>query len=141
MSCTKWSLGCIANKEVVSTESIVSRKVILIWATQGSITQITSVVLTRTFQTDWLKITFLGEAETLVKLSIKSQFGDLGLAQVTPFGDCCFFFFNMGQRNPESVVRKEDKPQPGEHWESGCHGNHLYRAGDVGSSPTDRRMM
>lgn len=27
---------------------------------------------------DWLKIPFLGEAETAINLGIKSQFGDLG---------------------------------------------------------------
>lgn len=33
---------------------------------------------------DWLgKVTFLGEAETAVRLGIKTSFGDVGLAQAT----------------------------------------------------------
>ena len=52
MSGTKWSLGSIGDKEVQSTEWIDSRKVTLLRVTQGSVRQITSLVLTRTFQTD-----------------------------------------------------------------------------------------
>lgn len=40
-------------------------------------------------------ITFLGEAETAVRLGIKSQFGAVGLAQVTPFGASCLFFLTI----------------------------------------------
>lgn len=37
---------------------------------------------------DWpLKITSLGKVGTANRLGIKSQFGDVGLTQVTPFGD------------------------------------------------------
>ena len=43
------------------------------------------VLLTRQFQTDWLKVTFLQEVETAVRLGIKSWFGDVGLAQGTPY--------------------------------------------------------
>ena len=50
-----------------------------------SIRQITSLVLTRYFQIDWLKITLPGEAEIAIWLCIKSWFTDGGLAQVTPF--------------------------------------------------------
>lgn len=38
----------------------------------------------------------LREAETAVKLDIKSGFGDVALAQVTPSWACCFFF-NIGR--------------------------------------------
>ena len=32
------------------------------------------------FYTDWLKVTFQGEAETSVRLGIKSWFADVGLS-------------------------------------------------------------
>ena len=42
---------------------------------------------------DWLvKIMILGEKETEFMLGIKSQFGDMSLAQVTPFQAYCLFF-------------------------------------------------
>lgn len=37
-----------------------------------SIRRITSLMLTRKFQGDWFKITFLGEAETIINLGNKS---------------------------------------------------------------------
>ena len=43
-------------------------------------------MLTRSFQTDWFKIPLLGEFETVIKLGINSQFGDVGL------GKCDFIF-------------------------------------------------
>lgn len=51
------------------------------------IRQITSLELTRKFQTDSFKLPFLGEAETTVGLGIKSWWT---LAQVNPFW--VFFF-------------------------------------------------
>ena len=39
---------------------------------RGSYEQMTSPVLTRKFQTDWLKIPLLGEAETVIRLGIKA---------------------------------------------------------------------
>ena len=52
----------------------------------------TSLEPTRKFQTDLVKITLLPEAETAIRLGIKSQFGDIDLAQVTPFRTCCLLF-------------------------------------------------
>ena len=46
-----------------------------------SIRQINSLLL----QVDWFKIPLLEEVETVINFGIVSQFGDLGLAQVTPF--------------------------------------------------------
>ena len=43
-----------------------------------SIRQISLLVLTRKFQTDWLKVTFLGEVETAIRLGIQSSFADVG---------------------------------------------------------------
>lgn len=40
------------------------------------------------FQTDWVKILFLGEAKIAIRLGIKSWWG---LAKVTPFWAYCFF--------------------------------------------------
>lgn len=37
-------------------------------------------MLTRQFQIDWLKVTFLGEAETAVRLGIRYWFADVGLS-------------------------------------------------------------
>ena len=39
--------------------------------------QISSLVFLRKFQTDWFKISFLGEAETAIKLVIKFWFSDM----------------------------------------------------------------
>ena len=47
---------------------------------QGSIRWVTSQVLARKFQTGLVKITFLGEAETAVRLGIRSWFADMGLS-------------------------------------------------------------
>ena len=58
---------------------------------KGLIRQIPSLVLTREFQISW-KILLLGEVETIIKIGIKSWFGDSGLAQVTPFWACSLFF-------------------------------------------------
>ena len=44
---------------------------------------------------DWpVKLPFLGEVETAFRLGIKSQFSDVGSAQVTPFEACCLIFNN-----------------------------------------------
>ena len=61
---------------------------------QGSIRQVTWLVLTLVVP-DWVaKVLVWGEVETVIKLDTKSQFGYVGLAQVTPFGACCLFFNN-----------------------------------------------
>lgn len=41
---------------------------------------LTNCLLTGQLLIDWFKIPFLGEAKTVMKLSIKSQFGDMGLS-------------------------------------------------------------
>lgn len=42
------------------------------WGRQKSVWQTTSLMLAGKFQTDWLKVTFLGWAETAISLGIKS---------------------------------------------------------------------
>lgn len=54
---------------------------------QGSVKQITSLVLTRYC----FNFPFLGQAETVVKLGIKSHFGDVGLSLSDSI---LHFFFN-----------------------------------------------
>ena len=58
---------------------------------KGSTCQITSLVLTRKSQTG-IEMTFLGDIETAIRLGIKFRLGNVGLAQVIPFGACCLFF-------------------------------------------------
>ena len=41
-----------------------------------------------------VKILFLGEVETVVKLGIKSWFDYVGLPQIVTFWVCCLFFKN-----------------------------------------------
>lgn len=41
-----------------------------------------------------IKIKFLGETETAIRLGIKYWFGDVDLAQRTPFGASCLFSTN-----------------------------------------------
>lgn len=54
--------------------------------------QVTSFVPTRKFQTDQLRLLLLGKVGTAIDLGIiKPCFGDVGLAQVTPFWAYCFF--------------------------------------------------
>lgn len=45
----------------------------------GVIRQITSLVLIKKFLIDWFKISYLGEADTVIKLGTKSRFDDMGL--------------------------------------------------------------
>ena len=67
-------------------------EVTYIWGTGGRY-QVDSLTSAHQNIPDWLfKIKFLGEAESAVRLGIKSQFGDVGLAQMTPFGACYRFF-------------------------------------------------
>lgn len=48
---------------------------------------------------DWpVKTTFLEKVESKIKLGIKLWFGDMGLAQVTPFGSYYFFFNTLKHR-------------------------------------------
>lgn len=62
-------------------------------ALQDFVMQITSLVLTRKFQTDWFKIPLPGEAETAISLIIKFWFGDMTWQKWLHF---FFFFFNSG---------------------------------------------
>lgn len=50
--------------------------------------QITSLMLTGKFHTDWFKIPLLGEAETAIRFCGNSW---LCLPQIIPFWACCFF--------------------------------------------------
>ena len=45
-----------------------------------SVRWIVSLVLIRKFRIDWLKVTFLGEAETATSLGSKSWFADVGFS-------------------------------------------------------------
>lgn len=53
----------------------------------GSSRQISSPVLTTTFQTNWFKMPLLGEVESVMKLSVLSWWC---LARGIPFWACCF---------------------------------------------------
>lgn len=44
----------------------------------GSIRQIDSLVLTKRFETDWLKAIFLGKDESAIRLGSKSWLADVG---------------------------------------------------------------
>lgn len=105
---TKWkaSIGRRGwEKEVTSKEWIVSGKVIFLWWMAG-VCQLDYLTSADQVSPDWLvKITFLAEAETTVRLGIKSQFCDVGLAEVTPFGAYFFFFLTEGKTNLNSNSR------------------------------------
>lgn len=47
---------------------------------KGSVRRITSLLLAKELQTNWFKITFLGEVETVTSLCIKSWFSDMVLS-------------------------------------------------------------
>ena len=98
-------------KEVSSKEWNVSGKVTFLWGRKGSLELKTSLVRSRQFQMDWLKITSLGEAETAIRSGIKSWFADVDLAQVTPFGVCCLFF-NMRKDFPGHKVDSKHLATP-----------------------------
>ena len=61
----------------------------------GSVMQITSLVLIRKFQTDWLKILLLGEAATPVRLGIMFWFVAVGLSTSDSILDLFLFLFNI----------------------------------------------
>ena len=63
-----------------------------------SVRWIASLPLTRTFQTNRLRV-HSQERLQLLRVGIKSQFGDMGLAQGIPFGACCLFF-NTREHSP-----------------------------------------
>ena len=58
---------------------------------RGSISQITSLVLTKELQTDWLRLHSWKKLK--LQLGIESQYGNVGLAQVTPICVCFLSFF------------------------------------------------
>lgn len=68
------------DKGISSEEWIVSGKVTSYGGREGSVMQITSLVLTRQFQVHWVTVAFLGEAESTVMLGIKSWFAHMGLS-------------------------------------------------------------
>lgn len=53
--------------------------------------QIISLVLTRSFHVDRLKVTPLQEVETAIRLVIKSWLFDVGLSTNDSIWACCFF--------------------------------------------------
>ena len=53
---------------------------IFLWGIKGVYQAGTSLVLTKKFQIVRLKVTFLGEVETAVRLGVKSWFADVGLS-------------------------------------------------------------
>ena len=44
--------------------------------------------------TGWLKATFLGEAETAIRLSVKSSFAEMGLSTNDSLSGACYLLFN-----------------------------------------------
>ena len=57
-------------------------------------------MLARKFQTNWLKVTVLGKAETAIRLDIKSWFVDVGLST----GDFILGLF-LFQRNLKLIFK------------------------------------
>lgn len=83
------------DKEVTSQPWIVSGKVTFLLGKEG-VYQDDNLAGVDQVIPDWLiKITFLGQTESAIRLGIKSQFDDVGLAQVTPYG-ACFLFLTKG---------------------------------------------
>ena len=58
----------------------------------GSISQITPLMLTRSSHIDWLKVIFLVEAKTAVRLGSTSWFADVGLDKSDSIGGLLYFF-------------------------------------------------
>lgn len=72
-----------------SKEWIISGKITFLGGQERSVGQNNSLEQTSQFQIHWLKVIFLGEAETTIRLSIiKYWFAGKGLSQVTPLGAC-----------------------------------------------------
>lgn len=64
-------------KEDVSSEGwIISGKFIYLWKTEGVCQTDCLTSIDQLMQINWLKITFLGEAKTAVRLGMKSWFAD-----------------------------------------------------------------
>lgn len=73
---------------------VICGKIILTGGTTG-VYQADYFISTDQLTPDWpVKILFLGEVETLVKLGIKSWFDCVGLPQIVTFWVCCLFFKN-----------------------------------------------
>lgn len=75
---------------------------------QGSIRQMTSLVLTGLFQIDWLNVTFLGEAETAVRLGTESWFAHVGLCTCNSIWGLLLLCFNTGLPRRGRLMRKEN---------------------------------
>lgn len=63
----------------------------------------TSQVPTRQFQIDWFKIPFLGEAESVIKLGIKSRFSDVWLCRRDSVWDLLSLFKHLIKRPTRRV--------------------------------------
>ena len=60
----------------------------------ASVRWIVFLLLTRKFQIDWFKITFLGEIDTAVRLGIKSWLADMRLSTSDSILGLLSLFFN-----------------------------------------------
>lgn len=61
------------DKEIILAELIVTGKITFLWGVMGlggCLLGIIPLVLTRSFETDWLKIPLLGETETAISLGL-----------------------------------------------------------------------
>ena len=57
----------------------------------GSVRQVTSLLLTGKFQTDWLRLHSWERLKLQLGQVLSLGWLPWGLAQATPFGACCFF--------------------------------------------------
>lgn len=83
---------------------VICGKIILTGGTTG-VYQADYFVSTDQLTPDWpVKILFLGEVETLVKLGIKSWFDCVGLPQIVTFWVCCLFFKNRRGKQKKKLT-------------------------------------
>lgn len=94
-SCPRWRafVGRGGRKTKFLTKWVVSGKVSFLWRESWGLScrLLPSLVLITSFQIDWLKVAFLGAAESAIRLEIMSWF--VVLRQRTPFWAWFFFCF------------------------------------------------
>lgn len=76
-------------KEVSSKGWIISGKFIYLWKTEGVYQTDYLTINNQVMQINWLKITFLGEATTAIRLGTKSSFADWGPSTSDSLGIYC----------------------------------------------------
>lgn len=76
-------------KEVSSKDWIISGKFIYLWKTEGVYQTDYLTIIDQVMQINWLKITFLGEATTAIRLGTKSWFADWGPSTSDSLGIYC----------------------------------------------------